>query len=396
MERSTRARRRAAAAPHAPDTSADARRGPGRPRLVADPASGAASDRLQHERLAVAARLSVQLAPLHTPNDIAGLAVGELHTAFQYYLAVIQRLDGDMLRVVAAAGPLVDQQGFLAFEQRITDGVNGRVARTGQTAWVPDTRLDPHYLGRNADTDPGSELSLPITVDGQVWGVLNLEQVATHAFAEDDILLAEAVCAQVGAALHRAELAAEVEATVTNTLGTLIDVLETKDAYTAQHARDVVELSERVASRLGVEGRELRDVHYAAILHDIGKIAVPSDILRKPGKLTDEEFEQIKTHSDAGGRLLERIPFTRSVAPLVRAIHERFDGGGYPDNLVGEAIPLGARIVGACDAYDAMISDRPYRSGMGQEAAVAELHRCAGTQFDPAVVDALVAELYPA
>ncbi len=176
-------------------------------------------------------------------------------------------------------------------------------------------------------------------------------------------------------------------------LGTLIEVLEAKDAYTAQHARDVVELSERVATRLGVHGRDLRDVHYAAILHDIGKIAVPSDILRKPAKLTDEEFEQIKTHSDAGGRLLERIPFTRTVAPLVRAIHERFDGGGYPDRLVGEAIPLGARIVGACDAYDAMISDRPYRAGMGQDAAVAELHRCAGTQFDPSVVEALIAEL---
>ncbi|MBJ7472288.1 MAG: HD domain-containing protein, partial [Solirubrobacteraceae bacterium] len=140
-------------------------------------------------------------------------------------------------------------------------------------------------------------------------------------------------------------------------------------------------------------GRELRDVHYAAILHDIGKIGVPSDILRKPGKLTDEEFEQIKAHSEVGGRLLERIPFTRTVAPVVRAIHERYDGGGYPDNLAAEQIPLGARIVGACDAYDAMISDRPYRSGMGHAAAIAELHRCAGTQFDPVVVAALVQEL---
>ncbi len=129
---------------------------------------------------------------------------------------------------------------------------------------------------------------------------MNLEQVEAHAFDADDLLLAEAVCSQVGAALHRAELSAEVEATVANTLGTLIDVLEAKDAYTAQHARDVVDLSERVARRLGLTDRELRDVHYAAILHDIGKIAVPSDILRKPGKLTPDEFEQIKTHSDVG------------------------------------------------------------------------------------------------
>ena len=388
MELSTAIRRRLPATP-AQEAHHDRRGGTG-----PAPASAAGErERLQRERLGVAARLSVQLAPLQRADDIAALAVAELHEAFHYYFAVIQRLDGDRLRVVAAAGPLVDQSGFLAFEQHLAEGVNGRVARTGQTAWVPDTRLDPDYLGRDARTDPGSELSLPITVDGRVWGVMNLEQEAVNAFDGDDVLLAEAVCAQVGAALHRAELAAEVEATVTNTLGTLVDVLEAKDEYTAQHARDVVELSERVATRLGLGDRALRDVHYAAILHDIGKIAVPSDILRKPGKLTDEEFEQIKTHSDVGGRLLERIPFTRSVAPLVRGIHERFDGSGYPDGLAAERIPLGARIVGACDAYDAMISDRPYRRGIGHDAAVQELRRCAGTQFDPAVVAALIDEL---
>lgn len=361
------------------------------PPLPADETADLA--RRQHQRLAVAAHLSGQLAPLQSPVAIAERAVSELHTAFQFHLAVIQRLEGDTLRVLAAAGPRVEQYGFLAFEQSIHEGVNGRVARTGRLAFVPDTRHDADYLRRDSATDPGSELSLPIIVDGRIWGVMNLEQVEAHAFDADDLLLAEAVCSQVGAALHRAELAAEVEATVANTLGTLIDVLEAKDAYTAQHARDVVDLSERVARRLGVTDRDLRDVHYAAILHDIGKIAVPSDILRKPGKLTAEEFEQIKTHSDVGGRLLERIPFTRSVAPLVRAIHERYDGGGYPDNLSGEDIPLGARIVGTCDAFDAMITDRPYRAGMPPEDAVAELHRCAGTQFDPRVVDALVQEL---
>lgn len=346
----------------------------------------------QQQRLAVAAHLSGQLAPLTTPHQIAGRAVAELHDAFHFHLAVIQRLEGSVLRMLAAAGPLVDQRGFLAFQQSIDEGVNGRVARTGEPAFVSDTREDPDYL-RRGDDDPGSELSLPILVDGRVWGVMNLEEVATGAFDADDQLLAEAVCAQVGAALHRADLSAQLESTVADTLGALIDVLEAKDEYTAQHARDVVDLSQRVAEAVGVDGHELRDVHYAAILHDIGKIAIPSDILRKPGKLTDEEFEVIKTHSEVGGRLLERLPFTRSVAPLVRGIHERFDGGGYPDGLAGDAIPLGARIVGACDAFDAMISDRPYRQGIGVPAAIDELERCAGSQFDPVVVGALVAEI---
>lgn len=350
-------------------------------------------ERRQHQRFVVAAHLSAQLAPLQSASSIAEHAVNELHTAFQYHLAVIQRLEGELLHVVSAAGPLASDPEFLAWTQSIHEGVNGRVVRTGELAFVPDTRVDPDYLRRDSSSDPGSELSLPISVDGRIWGVLNLEQQHPNAFDADDVLLAEAVCSQVGAALHRADLAAEVEATVTNTLGTLIDVLEAKDAYTAQHARDVVDLSERVARRLGLSEREVRDVHYAAILHDIGKIAVPSDILRKPSGLTDEEFEVIKTHSDVGGRLLERIPFTRSVAPLVRAIHERFDGGGYPDQLDGQRIPIGARIVGACDAFDAMVSDRPYRSGMPFAAALTELRRCAGSQFDPAVVEALIAEL---
>ncbi|MDO9357231.1 MAG: GAF domain-containing protein, partial [Solirubrobacteraceae bacterium] len=256
MERSPARRRRATA--FAPELTTDGRHGtsprkPGRPMppvpddLVTD------AERLGHERLAVAARLSVQLAPLQNEAAIAELAVAELHNAFQYYLAVIQRLDGPTLRVVAAAGPLVGQPGFLAFEQSVGVGVNGRVARTGSISLVPDTRLDPDYLGRHEATDPRSELSLPITVDGTVWGVMNLEQIAPEAFKADDVLLAEAICAQVGAALHRAALAAEVEATVTNTLGTLIDVLEAKDEYTAQHARDVVDLSERVARRLGLD-----------------------------------------------------------------------------------------------------------------------------------------------
>ncbi|MBO9533055.1 MAG: GAF domain-containing protein [Solirubrobacteraceae bacterium] len=399
----SQARRRRPAASHTTDLPVDVHAAtaalaiPTRPtsplQAVPNLRNHADEARRQHQRLAVAAHLSGQLAPLQNPMAIAERAVSELHTAFQFHLAVIQRLEGETLRVLAAAGPHVDEYGFLAFEQSIHQGVNGRVARTGRLAFVPDTRHDADYLRRDASTDPGSELSLPIIVDGRIWGVLNLEQVDAHAFDADDLLLAEAVCSQIGAALHRAELAAEVEATVANTLGTLIDVLEAKDAYTAQHARDVVELSECVARRLGLTDRELRDVHYAAILHDIGKIAVPSDILRKPGKLTADEFEQIKLHSDVGGRLLERIPFTRSVAPLVRAIHERFDGGGYPDNLRGDDIPLGARIVGTCDAFDAMISDRPYRNGMPQGDAVAELHRCSGTQFDPKVVEALVEEL---
>jgi diguanylate cyclase (GGDEF)-like protein len=341
-----------------------------------------------HARLAVAARLATKLAPLDEPDAVAQTAVDELHRAFGFFLAVIQRLDpDDTLRVVAAAGPLADHDDFLAYEQPIQEGVNGRVARTGQRAIIADTTTDPDYLRRDPRSDPGSELSLPIVVDGRIWGVLNLEQLATHAFGDDDLLLADAVVAQVGAALHRCALTQELETSFATTLGVLADVLETKDAYTADHADVVADLALQTGRDLGLSDAELRPLRYCALLHDIGKIGVRSDLLTKPGRLTSDEFEEIKEHSAIGAALLARIPLLTAVAPLVRAVHERYDGAGYPDGLSGDAIPLPARIVAVCDALHAMTSDRPYREARPLDVALVELRRCAGTQFDPEVVE---------
>jgi diguanylate cyclase (GGDEF)-like protein len=343
-----------------------------------------------HARLAVAARLATKLAPLDEPDAVARAAVDELHSAFGFFLAVVQRLDPDeILRVVAAAGPLAAHDAFLAYEQPIQEGVNGRVARTGQPAVITDTTTDPDYLRRDPRSDPGSELSLPILVDGRIWGVLNLEQLATHAFGDDDLLLADAVVAQVGAALHRCALTQELETSFATTLGVLADVLETKDAYTADHADEVADLALQTGRDLGLSDAELRPLRYCALLHDIGKIGVRSDLLTKPGRLTPEEFEEIKEHSAIGAALLQRIPLLTTVAPLVRAVHERYDGAGYPDGLSGDAIPLPARIVAVCDALHAMTSDRPYREARPVEIALTELRRCAGTQFDPEVVEAV-------
>jgi putative nucleotidyltransferase with HDIG domain len=355
---------------------------------------GALDERLeQRERLAVASRLSAQLAPLLGEAEIARRAVEELHHSFNYYLAVIQRLDADdFLRVVAAAGPLAEAD-FLYETQPISQGVNGRVARTGRPALVDDTRRDADYLRRDARTDPGSELSVPIHVDSRLWGVMNLERVSTNGFGPDDLLLAETVSAQVGAALHRQQLFAELEHAFSTTLGALSSALELKDAYTASHADEVAKLCEQVGSAMGLDGRALRGLRYAALLHDIGKIGIRSEVLSKPGRLTDSEFEEIKQHTVLGGRMLEQIPFFRDVHPIVRSAHERWDGGGYPDGLEGEEIPVAARIVCACDAFHAMTSDRPYRDAMPLADASQELARCSGTQFDPAVIAALLGAL---
>jgi two-component system, cell cycle response regulator len=168
----------------------------------------------------------------------------------------------------------------------------------------------------------------------------------------------------------------------------LLKALEEHHPDLGDHVHDVGLLAEAVAEELGLTGRALHHVRQAAELHDIGKVAVPRAILDKPGKLDPEEWEFVARHTLIGERILGAAVALRPVARLVRSSHERWDGSGYPDGLAGVEIPLGARIVTACDAYDAMTSDRPYQRSLGHEEAVAELRRCAGTQFDPAVVEA--------
>ena len=176
----------------------------------------------------------------------------------------------------------------------------------------------------------------------------------------------------------------------------LAEVVDADDAYTGEHTRDVVALSVTVAERLGLDERARRNVEFGALLHDVGKVAIPKEIINKPGPLDDAEWEIMRTHTIEGQRMLDRVGgFMREVGLIVRGSHERFDGGGYPDGLAGEAIPFEARIIAACDAYNAMTTTRPYREASDPATAVAELVRCAGTQFDPKVVEALLAEVGP-
>ncbi len=172
------------------------------------------------------------------------------------------------------------------------------------------------------------------------------------------------------------------------------DVVEADDAYTGTHSRAVVELTLRVADRLGLSARERRDAEFAALLHDVGKVRVPNAIITKPGPLTAEERAIVERHTVEGERLLHRVGgLLGEIGRVVRSCHEHWDGKGYPDGLAGEEIPLLARIVACCDAFSAMTSDRSYRKALPEHEAVAELRRGRGTQFDPRVVDALVETL---
>jgi HD-GYP domain-containing protein (c-di-GMP phosphodiesterase class II) len=190
----------------------------------------------------------------------------------------------------------------------------------------------------------------------------------------------------------RIDHALELSTAYRGTALLLGDVIEADDAYTGSHSRDVVELTVAVADRLGLDAAQRHEAELVALLHDVGKVKIPAEIINKPGPLDAAERAIINTHTIEGERMLEQIGgLLGRVGRIVRSCHERWDGGGYPDGLAGEDIPLIARIVCCCDAFNAMTTDRPYRMALPLEEAKAELERTRGTQFDPQVVDALLA-----
>src|SRR3954447_12678627 len=187
------------------------------------------------------------------------------------------------------------------------------------------------------------------------------------------------------------ERALELSSAYRGTALLLGDVLEDKDAYTASHSHGVVSLSLAVADRMHLDPAARRRVEFGALLHDIGKIAVPAEIINKPGPLDDEEWAVMKLHTVEGQQMLDRVGgVLGEVGRVVRSSHEHYDGSGYPDGLKGSAIPVEARIVTCCDAFSAMTTTRSYRKAMSLEAAREEVVRNRGTQFDPDVVDALL------
>lgn len=183
----------------------------------------------------------------------------------------------------------------------------------------------------------------------------------------------------------------EVENSYRSTLKALVQALETRDFETHGHSERVVTFSLRLGYELGLEKEVMRDLELGALLHDIGKIGVPDAVLRKPAKLNEEEWAKMKLHPQHGQKILRNIPFLEGAGRIVAQHHERWDGEGYPLGIRGEDIDIGARIFAVVDAFDAMVSDRVYRKGCSYEDALTELERCAGTQFDPMIVEAFKA-----
>ncbi|GEM_PF-6970341 len=233
-------------------------------------------------------------------------------------------------------------------------------------------------------------IAFPMAWGDQTIGALYFFRAKKTPFSKEEKSFASVLAIQAAIAIQQTELILERQSGYARTIKILADIMDRKDSYTHGHSFRVMQYALMIADRMGIGGRERQDIGDGGYLHDLGKLNVDLTILQKPGKLTPQEWERMILHSDVGAEIVSETGVLRELAPIIRHHHEMYAGGGYPDGLSGDQIPLGSRIVSVADAFEAMISDRPYRKGMSREAAIKELRRHAGTQFDPEVVGLFV------
>ncbi|MDY3555889.1 HD domain-containing protein [Gemmata sp. JC717] len=245
-----------------------------------------------------------------------------------------------------------------------------------------------------ADGAMASVLCVLLRTPRKRLGVLHLDRSFwQNPFTEDDLHLADALAAHVSAAIESAQLLRRQKEQFQKTVTVLAQAVELRDDYTGNHTQRVTRYATMLGEKLGLPEDQLELIRIGGPLHDIGKIGIDDAILRKPGRLTGEEYELMKKHTTKGAEILSSIPEMGPIIPIVRSHHERWDGGGYPDGLAGEGIPLLARVVAVADAFDAMTSNRPYhenKKGKPPSWAFGEVERQAGKQFDPTAAAAFV------
>ena len=344
-----------------------------------------------HSRaLELSVALAGRLSGATTEDEVCTSTVAELERAFNCAVVHIVSIKGERFQMRAESSAVRTSPNW---SQRVDAGILGRSIREGGPVLVAEVSREPQYRATDATRDVRSELAVPIVVAGEPWGAVNLEDVSVEAFSPDDARLLESVVAQVGGALNAIQLYARLDRAYMQTAEALSEALEAKDSYTAEHSRSIADNATAVGQLLGMKPDELRMLRYAAAFHDIGKLAISQEILNKPAALDEHERKEIEQHTIIGERILSPVEFLAPIRAVVRGAHERWDGKGYPDGLAGEEIPLAARILFTCDAYDAMTTDRSYRGRLPEKEARTELLRGSGTQFDPAVVDLLLSVL---
>ena len=345
---------------------------------------------------------------LASARDLQALASAALETILEVTAADRAAL---VLRREGSAGPDADVAA-----SRLRPGVNGSftLSRTlvtdtiakGVSIFARDASADERFARGQSVIGQGirSVMCVPLRTTDEVLGALYVDsQSGPGRFSEEDLELLAAIGNHTGVALHRVRLLGEIERLLLDTVRAIAATIDAKDGYTHRHSERVAALAARIAAEmgLGIDQQELAEL--SALLHDVGKIAVPDSILNKPGSLTAEEFAEMRKHPVHGARILENIqsPLVSAVLPGVRYHHERWDGSGYPEGLSGDSIPLLGRLLCVADYLDALTSARAYHAPKSLDEVVQLVVRGSGVMFDPRIAEAVVRlhdrrELHPA
>lgn len=341
------------------------------------------------DRLRILYKISRCLTTVLNPDDVIKMIVEKSVSIMKAKTGSLMLLDKEKGELYIKYAIGIDPEIVEKTRVKLGESISGWVAKEGKPVIVKDIETDERFKRMSkSHYETKSLISSPVIVKGEVVGVLNVNnKVDGTEFTEDELELLNTLAGQTAVSLENAKLYLDLQKSYFDTIRALVNAIEAKDPYTRGHSERVTCYSLEMGKRLNLSPKRLEILQHAAILHDIGKIGTDLNILHKNGLLTDEEFEVIKEHPLIGSQIIEPVAFLQEVKAIITEHHERFDGKGYPQGKKGEELSLEARIISIADAFDAMISDRPYRKAMPIEAAMEELRRCAGTQFDPKLVE---------
>jgi putative nucleotidyltransferase with HDIG domain len=318
-------------------------------------------------------------------QQIVQMSIGLLNAK----ISSIMLIDEESQELIIAAAHGLSENYIQKGPIKVGESIAGKVIQEGRPIAVDNIRDDPRHAYTDHARAEGlcSLLSVPLNLKDRVIGVLNVYTDEPHSFNPHEINLFTSLASQAAIAIENARLFESLEEIYIEVITAMASAIDARDAYTHGHSQRVTEYAVALAEEMGLSPAEVDIIRNASILHDVGKIGIKEDILKKPGRLTEEERREMEYHPFIGTKILQSVKLLEPVMPLVYHHHERFDGTGYPDGLRGEEIPQGARIISLADAFESMTSDRPYRKALPLEDAMAELRYGSGRQFDPRIVE---------
>jgi putative nucleotidyltransferase with HDIG domain len=347
--------------------------------------------RQSFEELSQLYRLSETIASALTFSRVLTLLLEVLREVVDYDSAILYLYDERAGTLRPNLEKAVTPELRSRFSAQLQEGTLLWALNQGRTLVLADSGQGAWTQGLPEDDSGRSFLLVPILARGKPVGLMDLAvSSGPGSFSQRDLSLLGILANQAGISLENARLYEAVRQDYTDVIQALAGAVDARDHYTREHSNRVSLYAVAIARQLRLDTEFVESVQFGGLLHDIGKIGIPDLILNKPGRLTDEEFRQMKGHSALGAGLLRRVESLNHLVPLVLYHHERFDGAGYPEGLAGKKIPLGARILNVADSFETITSDRVYHRARSMEEGLAEIQRCSGGQFDPEIVDAFV------